>query len=175
MDNGLLQEGLTVLKAGEVLRLRKVAGRHLAVLQGSAWVTQDGDTRDFIVGAGQSLRFDRDGLALVMPLGAETRLLLEDGLAAEDDDAPGYFSAHGEDLAYFERRAQKMRAEEFARWMGSLAGWLKGLWARLDRAATRAARSLQTSRELHALSDRNLRDIGVRRDQIDCLTRQVPC
>jgi len=175
MDNGLLQKGAIGLKPGEVLRLREAAGRHLSVLQGSAWVTQDGDTRDFIVGTGQSLRLDRDGLALVMPVGAETRLLLEDGLAAEIQEALGYFSAHGDDMVYFERRAQKMRAEEFARWMGSLAGWLKGLWARLDRAGTKAARSLQTARELHALSDRNLQDIGVRRDQIDCLTRQAPC
>ena len=80
MDNRLMHEGSIGLKPGEVLRLRNAAGRHLAVLQGSAWVTQDGDARDIVVGSGESLRFDRDGLALVMPLGAETRLILEDGL-----------------------------------------------------------------------------------------------
>ena len=175
MDNGLLQKGLIGVEPGKVLRVRNGAGRHLTVLQGAAWVTQDGDRRDVIVGSGESFRFTRDGLALVMPLGAETKLVLEDGIAQDNREAPGYFSAHGEDLAYFERRAQKLRAEAFARLFASIASGLKSLWARLERALTATARSAQTARALQALNDRSLKDIGLRRDQIDCLTRQVPC
>jgi uncharacterized protein YjiS (DUF1127 family) len=174
MDNGLLHEGSIGLKPGEALRLRNAAGRHLAVLQGAAWVTQDGDARDAVVGSGESFRFDRDGLALVMPLGAGTRLILEGGLAPEGREAPEYFSAHG-DMAYFERRAQRLRAEAFARAGAWLAGALKVLWGRFARTQSGALQSLRTAHELRALSDRRLRDIGLRRDQIDCVTRQIPC
>jgi uncharacterized protein YjiS (DUF1127 family) len=175
MDNRLLHEGSIGLKPGEVLRLRNAAGRHLAVLQGNAWVTQDGDARDSVVGCGESFRFDRDGLALVMPLGAETRLILEGGLAPEGREAPEYFSAHGEDMAYFERRAQRLRAEAFARAGAWLAGALKALWGRYARAQSGALQSLRAAHELRALGDRGLKDIGLRRDQIDCVTRQIPC
>ena len=44
---------------------------------------------------------------------------------------------------------------------------LKGWWRRV-RQAHKAAR---TRRELHAVSDRLLRDIGLQRDQIDSLYR----
>jgi uncharacterized protein YjiS (DUF1127 family) len=175
MDNGLLHEGLIGLKPGEVLRLRNTAGRHLEVLQGIAWVTQDGDSRDVVVGSGESWRFDRNGRALVMPLGTETRLILEEGIAPEGRGTPHYFSAHGEDMAYFERRAQRLRAEAFARLGAWLAGALKVLWGRCARALSNGRRSLRTAGELRALSDAVLKDIGLRRDQIDCVARQIPC
>lgn len=175
MDNGLLQKGLIGLKPGEVLRLRNGAGRHFSVLEGAAWATQDGDLRDIVVGSGESFRFKHDGLALVMPLGTETRLLLEDGLAPDGDARQGYFSAHGEDMAFFERRAQQLRARALAQLLASIAGRLKALWERIDRARSASARALGTARELRALSDRTLKDIGLRRDQIDCVTRRIPC
>lgn len=175
MDNGLLQKGLIELKPGKVLRLHNGAGRHLSVLQGSAWVTQDGDLRDIVVGSGESLRIDREGLTVVMPLGSETRLVLEDGLAPEHAETPDYFSAHGGDLAYFQRRAQRARAEAISQLAGSIAGGLKTLWSRIDRARSAQAQSLRTARELRALSDRGLGDIGLRRDQIDCVMQRVPC
>jgi len=175
MDNGLLQKGLVGLKPGEVLRLRNGAGRHFSVLQGAAWVTQDGDRRDIVVDSGESFRFKHDGLALVMPVGTETRLLLEDGLAADGDAAQSYFSAHGEDMAFFERRAQQLRARAFAQLLASIAGGLKALWRRWDQARSATAQSLRTTQELRALSDRTLNDIGLRRDQIDCVTQRVPC
>ncbi len=175
MDNRLLHEGSIGLRPGEVLRLRNAAGRHLAVLQGVAWVTQDGDARDSVVGSGESLRFDRDGLALVMPLGAETRLILEEGIAPEGRETPHRFSAQGEDMAWFERRARRMRAEAFARLGAWIAGALKALWGWAVRAQSAALQSLRTAHELRALSDRGLKDIGLRRDQIDCVTRQIPC
>jgi uncharacterized protein YjiS (DUF1127 family) len=41
--------------------------------------------------------------------------------------------------------------------------------ARIVRAIAAAWMTRRTRRELHALSDRTLRDIGLRRDQIDRL------
>ena len=52
---------------------------------------------------------------------------------------------------------------------------LKALWGRYTRAQSRALQSLRAAGELRALSDQGLKDIGLRRDQIDCLTRQIPC
>lgn len=175
MDNGLLHEGSIGLRPGEVLRLCNTAGRHLAVLQGTAWITQEGDARDVVAGSGESWRFDRNGRALVMPLGAETRLILEEGIAPGGRETPHRFSAQGEDMAYFERRARRLRAEAFARAGAWLVGALKALWERYARAQSGALQSLKTAHELRALSDRGLKDIGLRRDQIDCVTRQVPC
>ena len=175
MDNGLLHQGSIGLKPGEVLRLRNTAGRHFEVIEGTAWVTQDGESRDVVVGSGESWRFDRNGRALVMPLGAETRLILEEGIAREGREAPHYFSAHSEDMAYFERRAQRLRAEAFARIGASIAGALKAIWGRCARALSNAPRSLRTAGELRTLNDAVLKDIGLRRDQIDCITRRIPC
>lgn len=175
MDHRLLHEGSIGLKPGDVLRLRNAAGRHLGVLRGIAWVTQDGVARDIVVGSGESLRLDRDGLALVTPLGAEARLVLEDGIAQAGREAPEYVPAHGEAIAYFERRARRLRAEAFAQAGAWLAGALKSLWGRYARAQSGVLQSLRTAHELRALGDRGLRDIGLRRDQIDCVTRQIPC
>jgi uncharacterized protein YjiS (DUF1127 family) len=78
-------------------------------------------------------------------------------------------------MAYFERRAQRLRAEAFARLCAWLVGALKALWGRYARAQSSALRSLRTAHELRALSDAVLRDIGLRRDQVNCITRQIPC
>jgi len=86
-----------------------------------------------------------------------------------------YFSAHGGDLAYFQRRAQRARSEAIAQLFASVAGGLKALWGRIDRARSAKAQSLRAARELRGLGDRGLGDIGLRRDQIDCVTQRVPC
>jgi hypothetical protein len=60
-----LIEGALPLARNEQLRI--VDGRDLLILvrQGSLWITQERDTRDVVLEAGQSFRLDRDGVALV--------------------------------------------------------------------------------------------------------------
>jgi hypothetical protein len=63
--------------AGETVRLRRrehlnldgAAGWVVTVLSGSAWVTQDGDIRDVVLEAGQSMTLDRNGPAIISPFG----------------------------------------------------------------------------------------------------------
>jgi hypothetical protein len=78
---------LTRLGAGEFLKVRDGRGQRLEVLDGSVWVTQDGDPRDAFIGKGGSFVFDRSGLALVEAL-AESRMVVfgetvTDGAARE--------------------------------------------------------------------------------------------
>jgi len=60
-----LIEGAMPLLRDEQLRIEN--GRDLLIhaWQGSLWITQEGDTRDVVLHAGQSFRLDRDGVALV--------------------------------------------------------------------------------------------------------------
>ncbi len=60
-----LVDGALPLLRNEQLRI--VDGRDLLihVWQGSLWITQEGDTRDVVLEAGQSFRLDRNGVALV--------------------------------------------------------------------------------------------------------------
>jgi uncharacterized protein YjiS (DUF1127 family) len=179
MDSGLMQEGLIGLNEGEVLRLRDAAGRHLAVARGTAWVTQENDPRDRIVGRGESFRFERDGLSLVVPLGGTAGIVLEDGLSPAPGKAPETRELDWDELLdlapVYERRARRLRAQAFADLVAAAGRALKALPARLSRSLSGALRARRTASQLHALSDHILRDIGLRRDQIDCVARRIAC
>ena len=53
---------------GQVLRIEHGAGVELAVVYGSVWVTQLGDTSDVLLGAGESFRITRPGSTVVSGL-----------------------------------------------------------------------------------------------------------
>lgn len=133
MDTGLMHEGFIGLPAGEVLRLRVAVGRHIGVVRGVAWVTQDGDPRDIVLGAGESFRFDRKGLGLVMPLGGEAKFVLEEGVTPESEEPPHDLIACEEDFACLDCRARRLRAEAVADVFASLWRALKGLGGRSVR------------------------------------------
>lgn len=62
------------------VRVRNGYGRRIAVLEGNVWVTQDGDPRDIVLGAGEDFLFDRPAAALVSALGSDARIVGEDGM-----------------------------------------------------------------------------------------------
>ena len=61
------------LRAREVLDIRNGKGLAVRCLAGSLWITQDGDSDDVVLKAGECFVLDRGGLALVSaPLGSAT-------------------------------------------------------------------------------------------------------
>jgi Protein of unknown function (DUF2917) len=53
------------LKRNQMLKVRGGLGHSIVCDSGSVWVTQDGDSRDIVLRAGESFTLDREGLALV--------------------------------------------------------------------------------------------------------------
>jgi hypothetical protein len=66
------------LHKGQYLRIEDVAGLSIRAFAGTAWLTQDGDTRDVVLEAGQSFTPERPGGVLLSPLG-EAHLCLAHG------------------------------------------------------------------------------------------------
>jgi hypothetical protein len=71
------------LRAREVLDIRNGQGLAVRCLAGALWITQDGDTDDVVLKAGQCFVLDRPGLALVSaPVGTATVMLERPSRAA---------------------------------------------------------------------------------------------
>ena len=60
----LQSAGLTLAR-GKALVVREGAGSTLQVLQGSVWVTEENNPRDFVLQPGQRLRLAGSGLAII--------------------------------------------------------------------------------------------------------------
>jgi hypothetical protein len=54
------------LGAGQQLRLQDAAGWVVVCLRGSLWLTQEADTRDLFLDAGDNFTLDRNGVALIL-------------------------------------------------------------------------------------------------------------
>ena len=78
-----------LLRGSQHLHIEGAAGWTIRALGGAAWITQDGDTRDVVLEAGQAFTPDRPGEILVSPLG-EARLCVArgNGCAAARRSAP---------------------------------------------------------------------------------------
>lgn len=73
------KDQLYELERSQILRIRNGKGATVRVVAGSLWVTQDADTRDLVLQAGEDFVLDRPGLAVFVPLGeGKTRLVLGD-------------------------------------------------------------------------------------------------
>jgi hypothetical protein len=81
-----------VLKPDRSLEVQDGSGITVRVTRGNVWITQRGDPRDVVLGAGQSFKLDRNGLALVAALGGTATVLLipadQRGRQAPSGDIP---------------------------------------------------------------------------------------
>ena len=66
---------------GQSLKVRDAAGCTVMCCAGTVWITQENDTRDIFLTAGQRFTFDRPGLALIRA---------EEGMKYEWLDDMGY-------------------------------------------------------------------------------------
>jgi uncharacterized protein YjiS (DUF1127 family) len=178
VDNELMYQGSIGLAPGNILRVREAAGRCVGIVRGTVWITQAGDTCDHLVRAGGHFCFDRDGLALVWPLGDSVRLLLEQGIVAQPSPPEPLAVTRNNWFVYLpalEHRARRMRSEAIGQAIGlglaTLAQSLKALWRQISPVVAAAFQAVNTARNLPALSDSTLKDIGLRRDQISRLAQ----
>jgi len=66
--------------SGRPVRLQNGFGRRITVIEGNVWVTQDGDPRDIVLGAGEDFIFDRRAMAVLSALGGDARIVRQDGV-----------------------------------------------------------------------------------------------
>ena len=78
------------LRTREVLDIRNGQGLVVRCLAGALWITQDGDTDDVVVKAGQCFVLDRSGLALVSAPTAPATLVVERATRAAPCGAQRY-------------------------------------------------------------------------------------
>lgn len=110
------------LADGSLLTLHDAKGRGIAVFSGSLWITQEGDLRDIVAAAGDSVRFDRDGLVVIQAL-ADTRLMLLDPVAALTPmPRPVAIDLY--------RWARRQRSLAIANLLLRLVAWLRRPWVR---------------------------------------------
>jgi hypothetical protein len=63
-----LKLAATLLQRGQLQRVQDARGHVVLCLDGTLWLTQEGDTRDVVLEAGDEARIDRDGLTLLHAL-----------------------------------------------------------------------------------------------------------
>ena len=80
MNNDLLLAARTLAK-GRIRHLPAHIGRSVECLSGALWITQDGDLRDIVLGAGESFAFDRRGEALLSAFADSRYVVLDAGAA----------------------------------------------------------------------------------------------
>jgi hypothetical protein len=68
--------GAIRLRGDQHIHAHHGRGWVVRALAGTLWITQDGDLRDVVLEAGQSFALDRDGPALLAPIG-ETEISIE--------------------------------------------------------------------------------------------------
>ena len=76
MRNDLIFDAHPLTK-GRIRRVHSALGQRIECVSGTLWVTQDGDPRDIVLGAGESFAFDHRGDALVSALDDSRFVLLE--------------------------------------------------------------------------------------------------
>jgi hypothetical protein len=76
MNQDLIQ-GARTLGKGKIRHLHAESGRRVEVVSGTLWITQDGDLRDIVLGAGEAFDFDRRGEALLSAFDDSRYLVLD--------------------------------------------------------------------------------------------------
>lgn len=94
MDSSVNQ-AITQLSKGEMLRIDNARGQSIAVVQGMVWITQEGDPRDIFLSDGESFVFDQPGTALVQAMNDTHLIAFVGGAAKLIENAAAQSSSSG--------------------------------------------------------------------------------
>jgi hypothetical protein len=132
MDTSL-SRALTQLPKGALLRIPEGRGKGIAVFQGLAWVTQHNDPRDMVLAAGESLAFDRPGLAVVQALGPASVLVFDTQryASATPAHAVGVAAPERPTSIDLHRQARHLRNAAIGAAAGRLADAIARAWLQL--------------------------------------------
>ena len=149
-----LDQSTIQLTKGNLISLPDAEGSTLAILWGSVWLTQDGDSRDYELNAGDSFTIRGDGLVLVSAFENTALSVLqpcEDVMASpmkpsksasratvhgKANDIDGVLYLSGDELERCKRHAHELRAQYIASLFTSLGNALSRGFSKLgDYAA----------------------------------------
>ena len=116
-----LPHPLTDLPRNGTLRIADGRAHVVAVFEGQVWLTQDGDSRDVFLEAGESFNFEGSGVTLVQAM-RDARLLVSDPAAL---DLAGRVDAQA-----LHRRARELREIALASLMARGAAALESVFMR---------------------------------------------
>ena len=135
-----LDQSTIQLAEGKLISLPDAKGSTVAVLWGSIWLTQDGDSRDYEVNTGESFTIRGDGLVVISAFEntALTVLQLCENVTISSIKPSGNA---GRATAYDEASVPYLSSDALARYMRSAhelrAEYIASLFAALGRAVSR--------------------------------------
>ena len=140
------------LARAEAIAIEARAGTELRSLDGTIWVTQDGDAQDYIVPAGVRFATKGDGRLVVTAMDGAAQVAVS--WHAPDTPAGlfrGRISLDYERVAELKRAARTARAREIARLFACGWEWLVGTWCRLvtGNGTSRQAVAARSPRACH--------------------------
>jgi hypothetical protein len=116
-----LPHPLTDLPRNGTLRIADGRAHVVAVFEGQVWLTQDGDSRDVFLEAGESFNFEGSGVTLVQAM-RDARLLVSDPAALDP--------ARRVDAQALQRRARELREIALAALIARAAAALESVFMR---------------------------------------------
>jgi hypothetical protein len=102
-----LKKPVIALEPGQVVTLDDAQGTRIVARLGTVWVTEEGDTRDHIVGPGDALIVAHSGRTVVQAL-KSAWISLTDAMAAANDAAPEHLRAETASEACDVARARQL-------------------------------------------------------------------
>ena len=85
--NLILEAPVLTLETGQFFSLDDACGTRIQSCEGTVWITEEGEPRDFVVGPGDAFLVTRPGRTLVQAMAPSRVALLDEDLpcAANDD------------------------------------------------------------------------------------------
>lgn len=83
--NLTVESPILTLAAGQYFALDDACGTRIEPFEGTLWITEEGESRDFVVAAGEAFVVARPGRTLVQALAASRVELRDEDLCAAND------------------------------------------------------------------------------------------